>query len=36
MRAYYESQELVDSLSEKIREGKTIRFLMDSAKITEK
>jgi trigger factor len=36
VRAYYESQELVDSLSEKIREGKTIRFLMDSAKITEK
>ncbi|MCM8761042.1 MAG: trigger factor [Candidatus Omnitrophica bacterium] len=36
VRAYYESQELVDNLAEKIREGKTIRFLLDNAKISEK
>jgi trigger factor len=36
VRAYYETQDLVDSLADKIREGKTIRFLLDSAKITEK
>jgi len=36
VRAHYESRELVDSLADKIREGKTIRFLLDNAKITEK
>lgn len=36
VRDYYEREELVDNLRDKIRESKTIKFLLDSAKITEK
>ena len=36
VREHYEKEELVDNLRDKIREGKTIRFLLDNAKITEK
>lgn len=35
VRDYYEKEEYVDSLRDKIREGKTIRFLLESAKVTE-
>ena len=36
VKDYYEREELVDNLCDKIREGKTVRFLLDNAKITEK
>jgi trigger factor len=36
VRGHYEKEGLVDSLREKIRESKTIRFLMDHAAVTEK
>lgn len=36
VKDYYEKEEYVDSLRDKIREGKTIRFLIDNAKVTEK
>ena len=32
VRGYYEKEEYVDNLRDKIREGKTIRFLLDNAK----
>ena len=35
VREHYEKEGLVDNLRDKIREGKTIRFLLDNAKITE-
>ena len=35
VRGYYEKQDLVDNLRDKIREGKTIRFLLDNAKMSE-
>lgn len=36
VRNYYESQELVESLKDRIREGKTIKFLLANADIVEK
>lgn len=36
VREYYEKEGLVDNLRDKIREGRTIRFLIDNAKITDK
>jgi len=36
VKDYYEKEELVDSLKDKIRETKTIKFLLDNAQITEK
>jgi len=36
VKAYYEKEELVDSLKDKIRETKTIQFLLKAAEITEK
>jgi len=36
VRAYYEKEGLVDNLKEKIREGKTVKFLLDGSNITEK
>jgi trigger factor len=36
VRDYYEKEGLVDNLREKLREGKTIKFLMDNAVVTEK
>lgn len=36
IKEYYEKEGLVDDLKEKLREEKTIRFLLDNAKITEK
>jgi trigger factor len=35
VKDYYEKEELVDGLKDKIREEKTIKFLMDSADIVE-
>ncbi|MFH1189613.1 MAG: trigger factor [Candidatus Omnitrophota bacterium] len=36
VRAYYEKEGLVESLKERIREGKTVKFLLDNSNITEK
>ncbi len=36
VRAYYEKEGLVDNLKDKIREGKTVKFLLDNSNITEK
>jgi len=36
VKAHYEKEELVDSLKDKIRETKTIQFLLKAAEITEK
>jgi trigger factor len=36
VREHYEKEGLVENLLEKIREGKTIKFLLDNAKVTEK
>jgi trigger factor len=36
VKDHYEKEEYVDNLRDKIREGKTIRFLLDNAKVTEK
>lgn len=36
VRDYYEREGLVDNLKDKIREGKTVKFLLDNSKITEK
>lgn len=36
VKAYYESHELVDRLKDKIREAKTVKFLLDNSNITEK
>lgn len=36
VREYYEKEELVDSLKDKIRETKTIQFLLKASEITEK
>lgn len=36
VREHYEKEEMVDSLAAKIREGKTIKFLIEKAEITEK
>jgi len=35
VRNYYEKEDLVDSLKEKLREGKTIQFLLGKAEITQ-
>ncbi|MFA5146125.1 MAG: trigger factor [Candidatus Omnitrophota bacterium] len=36
VREYYEKEDLVDNLAEKIKEEKTIKFLLEKAEITEK
>ena len=36
VRTSYEKESLVDNLKDKIREGKTVKFLLDSSNITEK
>lgn len=36
IKEYYEKQDLVDRLSDKLREGKAVKFLLDNAQITEK
>ncbi|MBU1038509.1 MAG: trigger factor, partial [Candidatus Omnitrophica bacterium] len=36
VKAYYIKEGLVDSLKDKIREGKTVKFLLDNSNITEK
>jgi trigger factor len=36
VRAYYEKEEMIDNLKDKIREGKTVKFLLDNSNITEK
>jgi len=36
VKAYYEKEDLVDNLKDKIREGKTVKFLLDNSNITEK
>lgn len=36
VRAYYEKEDLVDNLKDKLREGKTIQFLMKNAEVSEK
>lgn len=36
IRAYYEKENLIDGLKDKIRETKTIKFLLDNAQIEEK
>lgn len=36
IRDHYEKEELVDNLRDKIREGKTVKLLLDNANITEK
>lgn len=36
VREHYEKEELVDNLKDKIREGKTVKFLLDNANIVEK
>ena len=36
VRAHYEKEGLVDNLRDKIREGKTVKFLLDNSSITEK
>lgn len=36
VKEYYEKEDLVDNLKEKLREDKTIKFLLKEAKITEK
>jgi trigger factor len=35
VREHYEKEDLSDSLEEKIREGKTIKFLLDNSEIKE-
>ncbi|MBN2453784.1 MAG: trigger factor [Candidatus Omnitrophica bacterium] len=36
IKAYYEKEGLVESLKEKIREGKTVKFLLDNSTVTDK
>ena len=36
VKNYYEAEELVDSLKNKLREEKTVRFLLDNAEIIER
>lgn len=36
VRAYYKKEDLTDNLRDKLREVKTIKFLLDNSKITEK
>lgn len=36
VRAHYEKEGLVDNLKDKIREGKTVKFLLDNSTVTEK
>ncbi len=36
VRDYYEKENLMDNLKDKIREGKTVKFLLDNSNITEK
>lgn len=36
VRAYYEKEELTDNLKEKLREEKTVKFLIEKAQVTEK
>lgn len=36
VKAYYEKEGLVDNLKDKIREGKTVNFLLDNSNITER
>ncbi|MBU0895506.1 MAG: trigger factor [Candidatus Omnitrophica bacterium] len=36
VKAYYIKEDLVDNLKDKIREGKTVKFLLDNSNITEK
>lgn len=36
VRDYYEKEGLMDNLKDKIREGKTVKFLLDNSKILEK
>lgn len=36
VREYYEKEDIVDNLKEKIREGKTVKFLLESSVIKEK
>lgn len=35
VKDYYEKEDMVDSLKEKLREGKTIKFLMENAQVAE-
>ncbi|MDP3804524.1 MAG: hypothetical protein Q8Q87_03110, partial [Candidatus Omnitrophota bacterium] len=35
VKDYYKKEELVNNLREKIKEGKTIKFLLDNAEVTE-
>ncbi len=36
IKDYYEKEDLMDNLKDKIREGKTVKFLLDNSKIIEK
>ena len=36
VKTYYEKEGLVDNLKDKIREGKTVKFLLDNSNIMEK
>jgi FKBP-type peptidyl-prolyl cis-trans isomerase (trigger factor) len=36
VKDYYEKEGLIDNLKDKIREGKTVKFLLDNSNITEK
>lgn len=35
VKEYYKKEELIDNLKEKIKEGKTIKFILDNAEVTE-